>query len=113
MKKYIRRKAAAAFIALAFLIVFPMEALAEQGGTTFGIEQYGQDTDYTGWLDRSGKGGSVISADPKTDEINSLPSRCQNAMESTRVPSISKIAKRLFITFSSDCLSREHFFCQL
>ena len=51
MKKYIRRKAAAAFIALAFLIVFPMEALAEQGGTTFGIEQYGQDTDYTGWLD--------------------------------------------------------------
>ena len=44
MKKYIRRKAAAAFIALAFLIVFPMEALAEQGGTTFGIEQYGQDT---------------------------------------------------------------------
>ena len=33
MKKYIRRKAAAAFIALAFLIVFPMEALAEQGGT--------------------------------------------------------------------------------
>ncbi len=31
MKKYIRRKAAAAFIALAFLIVLPMEALAEQG----------------------------------------------------------------------------------